>query len=382
MGAEIDSSTAVSPAREPAEPPARRGPTRPTGRVAGSARRRRLIGAALAVVAAVGAGTLGVTRERAALSPRVTETVITRVVSRDVRVAAPTPRTVDAYRGLGAWVDAFDFSPPYTGPNPPVTAATIDEMAAHGVRTLFLQAGRLDTRSPDVLEDRWLLAELLLRAHERGMQVVGWYLPKWGDGTVDLDHLRAIADFTVLGHRFDGVAVDIEYNADKNTPDERSRRLVALSAALRSHVGPDAALGAIVMPPTLLEVVNKDYWPRFPYRELAGVYDVWLPMSYWSFRTTASGWKNGYSYSADSIKRLRVNLGRPNALVHGIGGIGAVDGINDDPNPEEPLASMGDLEGFVRSLRDTKAIGGSIYDWRTTEPPARLLLKDLFTSFG
>ena len=43
---------------------------------------------------------------------------------------------------------------------------------AAGVRTVFLQTGRLDTRSPDVLEDRWLLAELLLdrlrrRRHRR-----------------------------------------------------------------------------------------------------------------------------------------------------------------------------------------------------------------------
>jgi hypothetical protein len=340
---------------------------------------------ALMALLAVAAGVVGAVetlRPPAALSPRVTETAVARVASRDVRAAAPAPRTVDAYRGLGAWVDAFDFSPPYTGPNPPVRAATVDEMAALGVRTVYLQAGRLDARSPDLLEDRWLLAEFLLRAHQRGLRVVGWYLPKWGDGTTDLDHLKAIADFSVLGHRFDGIAVDIEWTADKNTVDERNRRLLALSSALRAHVGRDVALGAIVVPATLLEVVNTNFWPKFPYRELAGTYDVWLPMSYWSFRSKSSGWKDGYSYNADSIRRLRTNLGKPDALVHGIGGIGAVDGIDDDPNPEEPLASINDLEPFVRSLRDTKAIGGSLYDWRTTEPPARTKLRDLFASFG
>lgn len=358
-------------------PPAVRAPRR-----ARSRRRVVLPLAVLLALLAAATGGLAATRGPEALSPRVTETVRTRVVANDVRTTAPAPRTVDAYRGLGAWIDAFDFSPPYTGPNPPVRAATLDEMAAAGVKTVYLQAGREDTRSPDVLEDRWLLAEFLLRAHQLGVRVVGWYLPKWGDGTRDLDHLKAIADFSVLGHRFDGIAVDIEYNADKNTPVERSRRLVTLSNALRAHVGRDVALGAIVMPPTLLEVVNPNYWPNFPYKELAPTYDVWMPMSYWSFRSTSSGWKDGFAYNADSTRRLRTNLGRPDALVHGIGGIGAVDGVNDDPTPEEPLASINDLEPFVRSLRETRSIGGSLYDWRTTEPAARTKLRDLFAAFG
>jgi hypothetical protein len=325
-----------------------------------------------------GAGTaVAVTRPPAALSPRVTETQVSRVVSATVIDQPPAERTLDAYRGLGTWVDAFDYSPPYTGPQRPVSEASIDDMAAMGVRTVYLQAGRLDTRSPDLLEDRWLLAELVMRAHQRGMRVVGWYLPKWGDGTTDFDHLKAIADFSVLGHRFDGIAVDIEFNTDKNTPVERSRRLVALSTALRAYVGPGVTIGAIVMPPVVLEVINKDFWPNFPWREIANVYDVWLPMSYWSNRTTKSGYKDGYTYNEENTRRLRTNLGKPNAPVHAIGGIGADDGVNDDPTPEEPHALIGDLEPFVRSLRETSAIGGSLYDWRTTEPAAREKLRDL-----
>jgi hypothetical protein len=340
--------------------------------------RRRLAIVVVVLVVLVGiATTLVVTRPPDALSPRVTSTSVVRVVGGSVIEAPAAPRTVDAYRGLGSWVDAFDYSPPYTGPERPVTEKSIDEMVAMGVRTLYLQAGRLDTRSPDLLEDRWLIAELLLRAHQRGMRVVAWYLPKWGDGSTDLDHLKAMADFSVLGHRFDGIAVDIEFNTDKNTPVERSRRLVALSSALRAYVGPDVTLGAIVMPPVVLEVINKDFWPNFPWREIANTYDVWLPMSYWSNRTTRSGYKDGYTYNEENTRRLRTNLGKPNALVHAIGGIGADDGVDDDPTPEEPHALIGDLEPFVRSLRETSAIGGSLYDWRTTEPAARVKLRDL-----
>jgi hypothetical protein len=358
------------------------GPARAARRARTPVPRRVLLAVVVLLGLLGGAAAVVVARGTDVRSPRVVETTVVRVESSTVRDAPAAARTVDAYRGLGAWVDAFDYSPPYTGPNPPVRASTIDEMAAAGVRTLFLQTGRLDTRSPDLLEDRWLLAELLLAAHQRNLRVVGWFLPKWGDGSADLDHLKAIADFSVLGHRFDGIAVDIEYNADKNPVDERSRRLVTLSNQLRAYVGRDVALGAIVMPPVLLEVVNTDYWPRFPYRELAPIYDVWLPMSYWSFRTTRSGYKDGYAYNAESTRRLRTNLGRPDALVHGIGGIGADDGVNDDPTPEEPHASITDLEPFVRSLRDTKSIGGSLYDWRTTEPAARTKLRDLFATFG
>ncbi len=332
--------------------------------------------AVLAVLTVV-AATVAVTRPPAALSPRVIETQVGRVAGTSVVDVPGAARSVDAYRGLGSWVDAFDYSPPYTGPVRAVTEADIDEMVTMGVRTVYLQAGRLDTRSPDLLEDRWLLAEFLLRAHQRGVRVVGWYLPKWGDGTTDLDHLKAIADFSVLGHRFDGIAVDIEFTGDKNTPEERGRRLVALSTALRAYVGPDVALGAIVLPPVVTEVINKDFWPKFPWREIANLYDVWLPMSYWSNRTTRSGYKDGYTYNEESTRRLRTNLGKPGALVHAIGGIGAVDGVNDNPNPEEPLASINDLEPFVRSLRETSAIGGSLYDWRTTEQAARIKLRDL-----
>ena len=343
--------------------------------------RKPFIALAGVVILVTGAGgAVAVARPWTTLSPRVTEATVTRVVSEGPRDADPVNRTVDAYRGLGAWVDAFDYSPPYTGPTPPVSAASVDEMAAMGVKTVYLQAGRIDSRSPALLEDRWLIAEFVLRAHQRGMRVVGWYLPKWGGGTADLDHVKAIADFSVLGQRFDGIALDIEYTSDKNTPEERSRRLVSLSHAVRAHVGRDVALGAIVMPPVVLEVINKDFWPNFPWRELANVYDVWLPMSYWSNRTTKSGYKDGFTYNAENTRRLRADIAKPDALVHGIGGIGADDGVDDDPTPEEPHASINDLDAFVRSLRETKSIGGSLYDWRTTGPAAREKLRALFAT--
>ncbi len=297
---------------------------------------------------------------------------VTPVVTPTVVAAAPAPRTTDAYVGYGAWIDVFDFSPPYAGDSPSVTPEVVDEMAAAGVRTIYLQAARLDERSPLGLEDPVLLARFLDEAHAAGIRVVAWYLPRFEDPVADLDRLTLMAEFDVLGHRFDGVAVDIEWIGELDHP-ERSLRLVELSQQLRARSGTDA-LGAIVLPPALTEVVNPDYWPGFPWADIAGLYDVWMPMAYWSFRSGDYG--DGATYVLDSVARLRENIGQPGALVHAVGGIGGVDGVDDPPDPEEPLTSLDELTRFVGAVDESGAIGASIYDWRTLEPAARELLTD------
>ena len=112
-------------------------------------------------------------------------------------------------------------------------------------------------------------------------------------------------------------------------------------------------ISAIVLPPVLLEDVNPNYWPSFPWLELAPFYDVWQPMSYWSLRRADSGWRDGYSYTAVNIDRIRAHIGRPDAPVHSIGGIG-------DTSTPEQIAAM------VQASVERGAIGGSIYDYRTT----------------
>jgi hypothetical protein len=286
-----------------------------------------------------------------------------------VRLVAegPAPRTTAAYFGLGTWVDVYDFAPTYAeGATPALTPESVDEMAASGVRTLYIQAARNDERAPDGVVDPAVLAQFLVRAHRHDMRVVGWYLPKFADVELDLRRMEAIADFSVLGHRFDGLAVDIEFTGDVPDHAVRSQQLVDLSRRLRDRVGDDA-LGAIVLPAVQLEVVNQRLWPGFPYAELSDLYDVWLPMSYWTFRNQDSGYHDGFHYNYESITRLRSNLGDDTALVHPVGGIG------DEATPAE-------LTGFLRSLADTQAVGGSIYDWRTLGAEARQLLADGFES--
>ena len=252
--------------------------------------------------------------------------------------------------------------------------ADVIEMASHGVDTLFLQAARTDDRSGLATSDPWVLADFLLHGHRNGVNVVAWYLPMWAPDGQDLDRLLALHRFEVLGHRFDGLAVDIEWNGGGLQAVERTARLVDLTVGLREATVGDP-LGAIVMPPLLTDEINPDFWPGFPWAALADHFDVWLPMSYWSFRTEEHS--DPRYYSAESIRMLRDNLGDSQALVHGIGGVGAADGTAL-PDSGEPMATIGDLEGFVASLADTGSIGGSIYDWATTGPEARRRLAELF----
>ena len=279
-----------------------------------------------------------------------------------VRQTESLPRDIEAYTKLATWVDGFDFGPAYQRNHgaPPITPKAIDDMAASGVTTLFLQAVRADPRSPGGIVDRARVGEFLIRAHRAGMRVVGWYLPTFVDVSADVAHLRQILDFDVLGHRFDGVAVDIEDVDDVKDVADRNQRLIDETRQLRAAAG-TTTVGAIVLPPVLTEVVNQGYWPDFPWPELQPFYDVWLPMSYWTFRTSASGYHDGYAYSDESIRRLRNDLGDQSAVVHAIGGVG--DKVTID-----------EIQRFVESLPAARAVGGSIYDWASMTPAARAAL--------
>ena len=102
-----------------------------------------------------------------------------------------------------------------------------------------------------------------------------------------------------------------------------------------------------------MEDVNPNYWPGFPWAELAPFYDVWQPMGYWTNRRADSGWRDGYAYTAANIDRIRAHLGWLDAPVHPIGGIG------DETTPEQ-------IAGMVQASVERGALGGSIYDYRTT----------------
>jgi hypothetical protein len=290
------------------------------------------------------------------LAPLIGVVALTVAVSPGV--AAADRRDLDVYRGLGTWVDVYDYVPEFQDPGqePAVTTGSFDDMARLGVKTVYLQAAQDDVRSPGATIDRKLLGRMLRAAHDADLRVVAWYLPRFGDLDADFRRIRALFDFRSNGQRFDGHALDIEWN--RSVPDyvERNAALLELSRRTRELAG-DRPLGAIVLEPVLLEVVNTSFWPEFPWRRMAGLYDVWLPMAYWTNRNADSGYKEGFRYTEENIRRLRSNLDDRGASVHAIGGVAE-------------SARAKDYAGFVRAARAGDAIGWSVYDFSTTASSA------------
>lgn len=269
------------------------------------------------------------------------------------------PTSGNAFRGLGTWVDVYDYGPkfqPSSNSLPAVTPASVDDMAQLGVKTLYLQAAQDDTRSEGDLVDRKLVGDILARAHRRGVKVVAWYLPHFADVNRDLRHIRAMYRFQSRGERFDGLALDLEWTSDVKDTDRRNHALIDLAARTRRLVT-RVPLGAIVLEPVLLEDINPAYWPSFPWKKLRGSFDVWLPMTYWTNRSESSGWRDSFHYTSENIRRVRANLHDRNAAVHVVGGIA------DRANP-------GDFAGFVKAAKRARTIGWSVYDYATTSSSA------------
>lgn len=272
-------------------------------------------------------------------------------VLREPEVRFPSmarPYTLDPYRGLGAWIDVFDWAQSYAGEGRPPSLGldVVDQLANVGVRTIFLQTGRPDYHD-DVVEPARLFG-FVERAHSRGVAVVGWFLPPLLD--VDGEVRRTVAMCSRL--ELDGVGIDIESRVE---PDValRNRRLQSYSEQLRAAARPGTVLGAIVVPPTTMEDVNPLFWTGFDWAMLGRNYDVFLPMNYWTGRLADSPWRNAGWSTAENVARLRARTGRPDLPVHMIGGI--ANGVT----PAE-------VTDMVAAVESTGAIGASLYDVATT----------------
>ena len=259
-----------------------------------------------------------------------------------------TPRVdTSPFSGLGAWVSVFDYVPAFvqvSGP-PPVVPATVDDLAGLGVHTLYLQATIDDPRAAGLIADPPLLAAMLRRAHADGLRVVAWYYPQLVDPTRDAARLDATLAFRASGEHFDGLALDIE-SAQVPTIIARNQRLVALAQQLRARAA-TLPVGAIVYPAVLLDTVNPDLWPDFPYQVLAPSVDVWLPETYWTLRS--GPYRDAFAYTDQSIARLRADLHDPHAKVAPIGG-------------EAGASTPNDLNEFALAAKKNGAIGRSIFD--------------------
>lgn len=261
------------------------------------------------------------------------------------RAAGPD---LTAFRGLGTWVDGWDFSRELTS-RPSVTPASVAAMKDRGVRTIYLQAAKESSRTPGSLLSPDRLGQFLLAAHSRGMQVVAWYLPTFERPSRDWMHVDAMMQFTYRGQHFDGIGIDIE----STTVPVRTRNARLVDLSRRAQARTWLPVAAIVLPPVLTEIIHPGYWGgSFPWSDIARSYDVWIPMGYYTAYRTWPKWRDAATSTAEDIRRLRGHVGAQ-APVHYAGGL-AGD------------STRGDYQGFTAAARQAGALGVSAYDYATT----------------
>ena len=257
--------------------------------------------------------------------------------------AAVAGRPPTPYAGLGTWLDIYA-TPSWVHPRQDVAA-----MARDGVKTLYLQTGNYEQHVD--LVRRNALGQFVDAAHAAGMQVVAWYLPSFVHPAQEARRaLAAIRFRSARGERFDSFALDIEAGLVRSVP-LRTARLLRLSAQLRAAVGHRYRLGAIIPSPVGIRR-HPTYWPRFPYRQLASVYNVLLPMAYATDRHI-HGIAATRAYDSADIAIIRSRTGRRREPIHLIGGIANRMGAREST-------------GFMRAVADCAPLGYSLYDFPLT----------------
>ena len=248
------------------------------------------------------------------------------------------PDPTGPYHGFGTWMDIYDDA---AWEHP---VHTVRSMAAHGVKTIYLQTSNFSRHGPFVHKAG--VEAILDAAHRRGLEVVAWYLPGFRDLGRDLRRtVRAMRFRTEAGNGFDSLALDIE-SPEVRKPWVRTARLLRLSERLRRIAGSDYPLGAIVASPHRLVHTDPGFWPAFPWRRLATMYDVLLPMTYYTYRV--KGPRGAAWYTARNVQIIRQKTPGMNVPIHVVGGI-SFD------------ATGAETRGFVNTVRERGVIGASYY---------------------
>jgi hypothetical protein len=274
--------------------------------------------------------------------PAPTAANVTRRDQPQTILAAP-PETIGVFRGLESWIDVFDHTD-----DPATVLPFVRAMASKGVQTLYLESARFGSATD--IQYPTALGAALDEAKALGMRVVVWYPPAFKDP--ELDFRRSMAAINYVspnGNRFDAFGADIEYT--QGVPDHaaRSQLAVAYSRRLRGTVGPAYPMSAIVIPPTSLEY-NPKRWPGFPWTELKDLYDVFMPMNYWTARGKDPA--TAANLTQQNAEKVRALTGRP---VHVIGGLGE-------------SADEAQVSAYVAAARESGSLGGGLYDFDTTRP--------------
>lgn len=267
--------------------------------------------------------------------------------------AATVRADISAFAKLGAWVDVYDYG---------LDAWKVSGvMKSKGVRTIYLQTGRWNSPSEANTAqftnkskvDWWIHS-----AHARGMKIVGWYLPAYNDMARDVRRSVMVWTYrTGKKQHFDGVGIDIEYKGKMPTQSAWNNAVATHLQKVRAQLGVRAPIASITPAPLGMAVAPK-HWAGFPWKAIAAQSNVMMPMGYWSYRKDCASNASHcpYGYTKGNVTETRRLTGNSSIPVHAVGGV--ADGID-----------VQGVKDFVRAARDTRAYGGSLYDYRTTTAP-------------
>jgi hypothetical protein len=257
------------------------------------------------------------------------------------------------YSGIGSWVDLFA-SRAREHPE-----AVVASLRREGVQTLYLETSNYS--QSEAIVDPAAVGRFVDAAHAAGIHVVAWYLPAFASPARDLSRaLAAIRFRSPRGERFDSFALDIEASVVRSVA-LRNARLLSLLAAIRRAAPTGYAIGAIIPSPVGMRR-HPHYWPGFPYRGVARLVDVFLPMAYFTHYTDTRAGVSAYIRGV--VEAIRDRTGDSRVAIHVIGGI--ADHVD-----------RSGLAGFREAVSACEVAGVSLYAYLETSASEWSLLRQI-----
>ncbi len=258
----------------------------------------------------------------ALVSISVSLTMQTNPVS--ARTGADLASPVGLADGPGIWVNIWSY------PDGDLEAYCL-KLHNSGIRNLFLQTSRSNTPA---IQQPELLGRLIDTCHRYKIRVIAWSFGELANPEADAHKLVEAAKFrSATGQSFDAIAANLE-------KDLNAAKVEQYSKILREELGNNYPMIAVVFSP-----LNKAAQVALtPWKLLDKYYDVIAPMTYWNSKYAKL---EPYSYTKNTIQKVRELVGRPDVEVHVIG-----DGMH---------THSAAINECFKACHDTAATSASLY---------------------
>lgn len=195
-------------------------------------------------------------------------------------------------QGKGVWVNLWNY--------PDNTSRFMTRLKSFDIDTIYLQVNRSTT--PIFKHPTEKIDEILETAHANDIKVIGWSYCYLNDIPTDIKKFIEPALYVSKnGHKFDGMAADIEENIELSVVKSYTEKI---KAALPN----DYPILAIVFSPQIKS--------KYPWKYIGENWDVLMPMTYW--HGIKNRWRQGAvdNFVSDTLKDLRRLTGREDLNIH------------------------------------------------------------------